>query len=182
MTQIRPLLARCALSSILLTTGGCVTLFGEQGNIYDLRREAQIAYAGNEDDRAEKLLLGLARAAPNEPETWFYLGNLYARTGRPEQAIQAYQKALMLNAGDARAWHNMGVVRLREAWAAFIQSYALVGTDDPLYARLEALIAGMEKLPLDGLQRKKPPAAPSATRATTPGPPAAGAAAIQEKK
>ncbi len=168
MRQMRRFIAQAALLSALLPAGGCALLPNEQGSLYDLRREAQVAYAGNQDERAEKLLLGLSRAAPNDGETWFYLGNLYARSARPELATQAYQKALMLNPGDARAWHNIGVVRLREAWAAFIQAHGLVGPDDPLHARLEALIATMEKLPLDGLQRKVPPAASAGS--VNPGP------------
>lgn len=148
------------LLSILLL-GGCSVLSMESGNLYDMRRDAQVAYAGGQDERAEKLLIGLTRAVPNDAEAWFYLGNLYARTNRPEQATQAYQKSLMLNSGDARAWHNIGVVRVREAWAAFIQAHNLSKTDDPLYAKLESLISAMEKIPLDGLSRPAKPAAPA---------------------
>lgn len=142
---------------------GCALL--PHDNIYQLHREAQVAYADEQDERAEKLLLGLSRAAPNDPETWFYLGNLYARTSRPEQATQAYQKSLMLNSTDARVWHNIGVVRIREAWAAFIQAHNLAKSDDPLYPKLENLITSMEKIPLDGLARtpKAPLAEPSGT-------------------
>ncbi|MDB5764473.1 MAG: tetratricopeptide repeat protein [Herminiimonas sp.] len=137
----------------LLLSSACAMLPSAPGNLYEMRREAQAAYAGSEDERAEKLLLGLTRAVPNDAETWFYLGNLYARTNRPEQATQAYQKALMLNSGDSRAWHNIGVVRLREAWAAFIQAYDLSTPDNPLHAKIEALINAMEKIPLEGLSR-----------------------------
>lgn len=143
--------------------GGCAMLPGQDGDLYSMRREAQLAYAGDQDERAEKLLVGVTRAVPNDVEAWFYLGNLYARTNRPDEAAQAYQKALMLNGSDAKVWHNLGVVRLREAWAAFIQAYNAGPSDDPMHARLEALISGMEKLPLDGLSRtaKPAPAAPA---------------------
>ncbi len=153
----------CKLLILLsaLLASGCALLPAEPGNLYDMRREAQEAYAGDEDQRAEKLLLGLSRAAPNDAETWFYLGNLYARTNRPEQATEAYQKALMLNRGDAKAWHNLGVVRLRAAWAAFIQAHNLTPADDPLHARLEGLLQAMEKIPLDGLSRAAKPPAPA---------------------
>ncbi|OGB27464.1 MAG: hypothetical protein A3I66_06150 [Burkholderiales bacterium RIFCSPLOWO2_02_FULL_57_36] len=141
--------------------GGCAMLSTESGNLYDMRRDAQVAYAGGQDERAEKLLIGLTRAVPNDAEAWFYLGNLYARTNRPEQATEAYQKSLMLNSGDVRAWHNIGVVRVREAWAAFIQAHHLAQPDDPLHAKLESLINAMEKIPLDGLSRSAKPAAPA---------------------
>jgi predicted Zn-dependent protease len=142
-----------------LSLGGCAMLPGTTGNLYETRREAQAAYEGNENERAEKLLLGLTRAVPNDADTWFYLGNLYARTNRPEQAVQAYQKTLMLNSGDARAWHNLGVVRLRQGWAAFIQAYDLTVPGNPLHARADAIIGAMEKIPLEGMKRK--PAAPA---------------------
>jgi tetratricopeptide (TPR) repeat protein len=146
----------------LLLLSGCSMMPAEQGNLYEMRREAQVAYENSEDARAEKLLLGLARAVPNDAETWFYLGNLYARSNRPDDAIRAYQKSLMLNGRDARAWHNMGVVRLREAWAAFIQTYDLTEPGDPLHGKAETVIGAMEKIPLEGLRRPagKGPSAP----------------------
>lgn len=148
----------------ILLLNGCAMLSDEaHGNIYDLRREAQMAYGGSEDERAEKLLLALSRAAPNDPDTWFYLGNLYARTGRPEQAVEAYQKSLMINRNDPRAWHNIGVVKLREAWAAFIQAFNASTPDNPLHGKVEALIGAMEKIPLEGLSRKPAQAVAPAT-------------------
>ncbi len=180
----------CAALCSSLFTSGCGVLSGDQhGNIYDLRREAQLAYGESEDDRTEKLLLGLSRAAPNDPETWFYLGNLYARTSRPEQATNAYQKALMLNSNDPRAWHNIGVVRLREAWAAFIQAFNASTPDNPIHAKVELLINAMEKIPLEGLSRNPRPAGAAAAAIVGPavapiapaGPPAA-ASGVEPKK
>lgn len=144
---------------VLLLLSGCSMMSREQANLYDMRRDAQVAYENNEDVRAEKLLVGLTRAVPNDGETWFYLGNLYARTNRPEMATHAYQNALLLNSKDARAWHNIGVVRLREAWAAFIQANDLTPSDDPIHVKTDVLINEMEKMPLEGLSRKPHPAA-----------------------
>lgn len=141
--------ARYLLPILLL--GGCAMLPAESLNLYELRRDAQVAYAGGQDERAEKLLIGLTRSVPNDAEAWFYLGNLYARSSRPEQATQAYQKSLMLNSRDARVWHNIGVVRAREAWASFIRAHNLSKPDDPMHARLENLIRAMEKIPLEGM-------------------------------
>lgn len=151
-------LLRMTLLLLLLPATGCSLLPMERDDLYELRREAQLAYAGSEDARAEKLLLGLVRAVPNDAEAWFYLGNLYARSKRPEEAINAYQKTLMLDRRDPRAWHNMGVVRLREAWAAFIQAHEVATPGDPLHAKLEAVIKAMESIPLEGLNRTAPPA------------------------
>lgn len=177
--------ALCAAFCATLLSG-CAMISGEQhGNIYDLRRDAQQAYGGGEDERAEKLLIALSRAAPNEPETWFSLGNLYARTNRPEQAVDAYQKALMFNRADSRAWHNMGVVKLREAWAAFIQAFNASTPDNPLHAKVETLISAMEKIPLEGLSRKPGAntAAPAASLVpSSPAVPATSAPAAADPK
>jgi cytochrome c-type biogenesis protein CcmH/NrfG len=147
---------RFALVLLPLLLSACSVLQPQANDVYELREKAQVAYIGEQDDKAEKLLLGLARSAPSEPETWFTLGNLYARTNRPDQAVDAYQKALMLNSTDAKVWHNLGVVRVRQAWAAFAQSYALIKDnpgDEKLRAKVQGLIAAMEQLPLEGLNR-----------------------------
>jgi tetratricopeptide (TPR) repeat protein len=127
-------------------------------DVYDLQRQAIAAYDDGEDAKAERVLMALLRTSPNDSLSWFYLGNLYARTDRPDQAVEAYQKSLMLNNGDPRAWHNMGVIRLRQARAAFIQAYDLTQPEDPLHGKAELLINAMEKIPLDAMREK--PAAP----------------------
>lgn len=117
-----PLLAACA-----------------SGSIYEQHQTAVLSYESGADARAEALYQGLARAAPNDPETWLRLGNLYARSNRPDDAADAYQRALLLAPGDARAWYNLGIIRQRQAHAAFIQAHGHVADDDPLHARTKAL-------------------------------------------
>jgi tetratricopeptide (TPR) repeat protein len=142
------------LSSFLFL-GGCASLPAGQNNVYETQQQAQLAYNGGDDVGAENLLLGLVRAVPNDAETWLTLGNLYARSNRPDQAAEAYQKVLMLNRGDPRAWHNMGIVRLRQAWAAFILAYDLFPAGSEAHAKVDELIKAMEKMPLEGLRRAR---------------------------
>ena len=128
-------LCACALAA----TQGCT--FGANGkDTYAKQDSAVLAYETGDDAKAEALFQGLVRAVPNDPENWLRLGNLYARSNRPEDAAQAYQKSLMLNPGDARVWYNLGVVRQRQAYASFLQANLLFDKDDPLHARTEALI------------------------------------------
>jgi Flp pilus assembly protein TadD len=149
---------RRAACLLILLTGltGCGALpFGDdRSSVYDLQREALLAYDNDENAKAEKLLQALLRISPNDALTLFYLGNLYARTGRPEQAIDAYQKSLMINGADPRPWHNLGVIRLRQAQAAFIQAFDLTNPDDALHARVEAVIRAMGDIPLDAMREK----------------------------
>lgn len=103
-------------------------------NPYQLSSDAQEAYASGEEARAERLYLGMARAAPNDPEIWLRLGNLYVRANKPDAAAEAYLHALALNRNDARIWYNLGLVRLRQGWASLIEAHHLTEESDPLHA------------------------------------------------
>lgn len=149
----RPLLRLRAALLLPVVLAGCGMLPQESDNLYQLRQDAQVAYSAGEDARSEKLLTALVRSVPNDGEAWFYLGNLYARTNRLDQAVDAYQKASLLNRRDPRPWHNLGVVRLRQSWAAFIQSHNVAGPDHPLSDKLDDLLESLEAVPLDGLKR-----------------------------
>jgi tetratricopeptide (TPR) repeat protein len=126
--------------SAALSLGACSTptVFG--GDVFDLNRKAALAYESGEDAKAEALYQGLSRAAPNDAEIWLRLGNLYARSDKADDAADAYQHALLLNPNDQRAWYNLGVIRQRQAHAAFIQANQFSDKDDPIHARTEALI------------------------------------------
>lgn len=130
-------LAACL--GLLLTGCSTAPLFGE-GNLYETHRKAVLAYESGENARAEALYQALVRAAPNDPETWLRLGNLYARENRPDDAADAYQHALLLSPNDYRIWYNLGIIRQRQAHAAFIQTNQLVKDTDPLYKKTDELI------------------------------------------
>ncbi len=130
-----PVLCACALAA----TQGCALGTGGK-DTYVKQQSAVLAYETGDDAKAEALFQGLVRAVPNDPENWLRLGNLYARSNRPEDAAQAYEKSLMLNPGDARVWYNLGVVRQRQAYASFLQANLLFDKDDPLHARTDAVV------------------------------------------
>ncbi len=81
--------------------------------------DAGVAYGTEDWTRAESHYLIAARGLPADPEPWFKLGNLYYRTGRHDRAARAYEQALQRAPGHAKAWHNLGVVRLHQADASF---------------------------------------------------------------
>jgi len=132
----RPLFVTVAL----LFVAACSTPTVIGGDVFDLHRKAVLAYESGEDAKAEALYQGLARAAPGDPEIWLRLGNLYARSNKPDDAADAYQHALLLNQHDQRAWYNLGVIRQRQAYAAFIQANQIVDKADPVYAKTAAMI------------------------------------------
>jgi tetratricopeptide (TPR) repeat protein len=140
--------------------GGAIRAFDDEPNLVTINQEAQLAYEGGETAKAEALYRSLARRMPNDAETWLRLGNLYARSNRPDEAASAYQRALMADNSEARAWHNLGVVRLRQAWASLLQAQATVKPKDGLAPQVDSLLEYLGKLPqIEAEPRKAVPAA-----------------------
>jgi len=97
------------------------------------QQQAEAAYRSNDMEHAAGLYLQLTRMIPQEAEYWYMLGNTYVRTQRPEDAVQAYQQTIARNPKHARAWHNLGIVRMRQATAAFAASADAAKAEDPLH-------------------------------------------------
>lgn len=113
---------------------------GKDINPYEMQRSALRAYDSGDDAKAEAIYLGLIRISPNDPENLLRLGNLYARSNRPDRAAETYTQAVLLNPNDSRLWYNLGVIRQRQGLAAMIQAQLLVTPDDPLHSKLEAAL------------------------------------------
>lgn len=140
-------------------------MFDNDPDVITINREAQLAYEGGENAKAEALYKSLVRKMPNDAETWFRLGNLYARANRPDEAANAYQRSLISNNANARAWHNLGVIRLRQAWAAMLQAQENLKPDTPLHQAVDQVLKELEKMPIvdaDGKAAAKKPAAGAA--------------------
>lgn len=143
------------LTIVLVVTllAGCTMMGGEtaelpqRSELFQLSNDAQLAYEAGEDVQAEKLYMALLRQTPSDPEVWFRLGNLYARAHRPDAAADAYQRVLSINGNESRAWYNLGIVRLRQGWAALIRANELSPPDHPLYQESEQMIRHLEKTP-----------------------------------
>lgn len=141
-------LAAMALCAVAAGCGGMETRTESGGEEYlKMQREAQAAFDNGENARAEVLYKGLVRAMPNDAETWFRLGNLYARSDNADQAVDAYLRCLSINGNDARAWHNLGVVRLRQAWAALLRANTLTAPPQPINTISADMIHALEKVP-----------------------------------
>lgn len=135
---------------------GCASLMVNRAGMdaYGTQRQAMEAYGEGENSKAEAQFVALLRDVPNDSQTWFYLGNVYARTDRPEQAVDAYLKSLMLDRSAPKTYYNLGVIRLRQAQAAFIQAYGLLQAEDALQPKLEGLLTDLANLPLLKAQEK----------------------------
>jgi len=162
--------AACAAAAVIALGAGCAGTesrsTGEE--LVRMQREAQAAFDSGENARAEILYKGLTRAMPNDAETWFRLGNLYARSNNPDQAVNAYLTSLSLNGTNARAWHNLGIVRLRQAWAALLRANGLTSGKEPVHAMSAELIRALEKMPYLADEQPAKPAPGAATGGGTP--------------
>lgn len=145
---------RWIIAASALTLAGCAAIghAPPRSELFSLNNQAELAYTSGNTKKAEELYKSLVRSSPNNYEAWFRLGNLYARSDHADAAADAYQRALTLNSTDPRAWHNLGVVRLRQGWAALIASHGYLKEKDPLYHQTGDLIRYLSKMPILGDQ------------------------------
>jgi Flp pilus assembly protein TadD len=125
----------CLLSVILAGCGTVSPKTGSQRLSYVLttQDQADAAYRSNDMQHAAALYLQLTKLVPQEADYWYMLGNSYVRTQQPDEAVQAYQQAISRNPNHTRAWHNLGIVRMRQAVAAFVSSASTSKAGDPMY-------------------------------------------------
>jgi len=146
---------RATLAATVLL-GGCGTTvvssalraIDNEPDLISINREAELAYESGEAAKAEALYKSVVRRMPNDAETWLRLGNLYARNNRPDEAAHAYQKSLMANNAEARAWNNLAVVRLRQAWAALLQAQVHSKDDSALAIQIDLNLEHLASLPV----------------------------------
>lgn len=118
-----------------------------------LRQRADVAYAAKDWAAAERDYLTLASSVPASGLAPFKLGNLYIRTGRLAEAEAAYAEATRREPAMTRAWHNLGVVQLRQARSSL--SRATEGNDAE-----EAATAARARGLVDGIDLLLAPGAP----------------------
>ena len=97
-----------------------------------MAQAAATAYAAHRWADSERLYTELVTREPDQVEAWFKLGNLYARSQRPDYAVRAYREVLSREPHHVRALHNLGMVQLRDAAASFEQLENVGAADDPL--------------------------------------------------
>jgi len=116
------------------------------GNAIELRDKAYQAYNEGKWAEAEQALVALTRQIPQEPDPWFRLGNVYARQDEPRRAVAAYQEALVRQPENGKAWHNMGIVQLRQAMHSFTQLQSATDPGDDLHERASLLIDAVSRV------------------------------------
>ncbi|MGB3224060.1 MAG: tetratricopeptide repeat protein [Desulforhopalus sp.] len=108
-------LTRLAAILLILVLTGCAAKTSTS-----TQQMALTAYQSGDYDQASKLFKQLTDDIPKDAELWFKLGNSYAREKKPQQAIEAYQNALLRAPDMTKAWYNMGIIQMQIALKTFI--------------------------------------------------------------
>lgn len=125
--------------SILFSLSACVTAFNndEDSDKLDyllLKAEAEQAYKARDYKTAEEKYLKISKGVGRDPDAWFKLGNIYARTQQPQKAIIAYHEAVIRDSKLSKAWNNLAIVYLRQSLNAYTSLISHSDKDDPLTA------------------------------------------------
>lgn len=141
----------------------------------DLQQRADQSYAAGDLPTALAAYRQLTESMPENVDDWFRLANVYVRLQQPEQAVVAYEHVLQRDPSHAKAWYNLGIVRLRQAEAAFVQGARTAGGNEMLQKSSTSMVQGIAGL---GPREETPAAAPAeaASRGSATAAPAANTA------
>jgi tetratricopeptide (TPR) repeat protein len=93
----------------------------EGTDIFVLNDLAVTSYQQGDLQQALRLYKYLVNKVPEDADLWFRLGNVHARLSHTTLAMQAYEKALLRDPRNYKAWRNISAVKLREAADALTQ-------------------------------------------------------------
>ncbi len=104
---------------------------------------AEAAYQSNDWVESEKHYAVLVQEVPQRALYWFRLGNVYARTNRPDAAIIAYREAVLRDPEMTKGWFNMGVLQLKQAANSFNELRLYGDRSSPLHSRGNDIFVGI---------------------------------------
>ena len=116
---------------------------------------AEAAYEAKDWQAAEQHYVTVTKRIPDEAHPWFRLGNIYARTERPDFAVRAYKEALIREPQLSKAWYNMGLVQLRQSANSFLQMRTHTPDNSAQRARADAMYEAL----IEFIQKGPDPAA-----------------------
>lgn len=101
--------------------------------------KANVLSGSGKAAEAEALLLQLTSDYPELPEPWNNLAVLYASRGQLDKAQEALQAALRINPAYATALENLGDVRVRQAAEAYQRARLLDAGNARLAPKIDTL-------------------------------------------
>ncbi|MEX2353901.1 MAG: tetratricopeptide repeat protein [Gammaproteobacteria bacterium] len=150
-----PRYTRFFLIALLLSLTGCVSQpvqqeTTDQPDVNTIQKQAASSYENSDWRESEKYYLILVENDPENALNWHRLGNIYARTNRPDAAIIAYREALARDNKLANAWYNLGIIQLRQAAHSFNEMQIHIDSTMPLAESGQNLLEGILELIQDG--------------------------------
>ena len=124
--NIRTWILTLAAAASVSVLGGCATQLGNGTRtvgVLELKAQAAKAYAAGDREAALSAYQRYVKSYPNDAMAWTRIGNLHLMANESQPAIDAYKKSLAIDRNQAEAWHNLSVVRLRQAHAAMLAEY-----------------------------------------------------------
>lgn len=164
MRASRPLL----FATLLMV--GCATTDKGSQDIFAVLGKANAAYAREDWLEAETLYRQLAQRVPDDAYAFFRLGNVYGRQSRWDEAVDAYYEALRRDAGMAKAYHNLAVIHMLQAEAAFEAAVAKAPRDEAVIKQARRMLAEIRKITRIPVQNVKPPTGTKPPAASLPVP------------
>lgn len=118
----------------------------ENGEIMKHLEAAERAYDSRDWRAAEESYLELTKRIPQDAYAYFRLGNALAKQARFDEAADAYREALVRDAGMAKAYSNLGMVRLLQAEAAFDASIAKASNNEASTSNSKKMLKEIRKI------------------------------------
>ena len=115
-------------------------------DLFQVRQLAETSYAARDYTESEKHYAVLVQRAPIEAENWFRLGNIYARTNRPDQAITFYRETLVRAPDHHKAWYNMAILQINSAFNSLTEFQKHANPADPIGDRSRELLKELQRL------------------------------------
>jgi len=103
-------------------------------------QQAESLYKAQQFEQALPIYQELNTVMPENAVLWLRSGNIQARLGNNKQAIENYRQAVTHNPKLTIAWHNMGVLQLREVNKTFKSMQLNTPPNHPLYPRAASLV------------------------------------------
>lgn len=135
----------------IVLAGGCATSAerpAEVGDLAGLVAQADAAYRAGHIDVALATYRTLTDRVPAEPTFWARRGHLHFAAGQRDDAVAAYQRALLLVPGYPEVLRNLATLHLGRAADYLQQALAgealTAGERDALLAYLSAVSAARE--------------------------------------
>ena len=138
--------------------------------LLEKQARAEAAYAGGNNREAADLYTALAKERPGDAAYWYRLGNALVRINAFADAGFAYRRTVMLEPGNSRAWHNLGIVHMHLAQESLAEAVKHAGEDTPVFNESLKLSAGLYSLVDAGGSPATPPAAAQPLQGAADGP------------